>query len=270
KGAGVHLFVGHFDYLMTTVLVMAAPAMVLLLVVDLSFGLVNRYAPQLNVFALTLPIKAWISTAVILLLIGVYVEIVLKRLAASGALLSLRDRAFAGAGAARSSAPGVAHALGPVQHLGHRLEELLADVVVELDPLVQPARQGDVLHDRHARLLGGAADHLGLVAFALGDDHGQVGGAVLVLQCDCDVGRIRHDDTGSPDGAEHVLLRPLLVQLAAALIDVRVTLALLHLLLDVALAHAQLLQVGVLLVGRVECGDEEEHEHRPHDDADQT
>ena len=93
-GGGVHVFVGHFDYLMTTLLVMAAPAMVLLLVVDLTFGLVNRYAPQLNVFALTLPIKAWIATAVILLLIGVYVEIVLKRLAANRGLLDLLDRAF--------------------------------------------------------------------------------------------------------------------------------------------------------------------------------
>lgn len=91
---GMGVFVGHFDYLMTTMLVMAAPAMVLLLVIDLTFGLVNRYAPQLNVFALTLPIKAWIATAVILLLIGVYMEIVLKRLAANRGLLDLLDRAF--------------------------------------------------------------------------------------------------------------------------------------------------------------------------------
>ncbi|KGO98713.1 type III secretion system export apparatus subunit SctT [Novilysobacter defluvii] len=94
NNTGVHLFVGHFDYLMTTLLVMAAPAMVLLLVIDLTFGLVNRYAPQLNVFALTLPIKAWIATAVILLLVGVYVEIVLKRLAANRGLLNLLDHVF--------------------------------------------------------------------------------------------------------------------------------------------------------------------------------
>ena len=94
NSSGLHLFIGHFDYLMTTLLVMAAPAMVLLLVIDLTFGLVNRYAPQLNVFALTLPIKAWIATAVILLLIGVYVEIVLKRLAANRGLLDLLDQVF--------------------------------------------------------------------------------------------------------------------------------------------------------------------------------
>lgn len=91
---GMDLFVGHFSYMMTAVLVMAAPAMVLLLVIDLSFGLVNRYAPQLNVFALTLPIKAWIATAVILLLLGVYVEIILKRLGANRGLLELMQKAF--------------------------------------------------------------------------------------------------------------------------------------------------------------------------------
>ena len=91
---GMALFVGHFSYMMTAVLVMAAPAMVLLLIVDLSFGLVNRYAPQLNVFALTLPIKAWIATGVILLLLGVYAEILLDRLDTNRGLLQLMQKAF--------------------------------------------------------------------------------------------------------------------------------------------------------------------------------
>ena len=37
--------------MITTVLVMAAPGDGGVLIIDLSFGLVNRYAPQLNVFA---------------------------------------------------------------------------------------------------------------------------------------------------------------------------------------------------------------------------
>src|SRR5690606_6453097 len=91
---GRELFIGQFSYLMTALLVMAAPALILLLLVDLSFGLVNRYAPQLNVFALTLPIKAWIATGMILLLLGVYVEMVLKKLGENRALLEVLDRAF--------------------------------------------------------------------------------------------------------------------------------------------------------------------------------
>lgn len=93
---GMHLFVGQFSYLMTAMLVLAAPVMVVLLLIDLSFGLVNRYAPQLNVFALTLPIKAWLATAMILLMIGVYVEIVIKRLSDNSGLLDALRRALGG------------------------------------------------------------------------------------------------------------------------------------------------------------------------------
>lgn len=91
---GMNLFVGQFDFMMTTVLVLAAPVMVVMLIIDLSFGLVNRYAPQLNVFALTMPIKAWLATALILLLIGVYVEILLERLGSNRYLLGLIRQAL--------------------------------------------------------------------------------------------------------------------------------------------------------------------------------
>lgn len=93
-GASVNLFIGQFSYFGTALLVMAAPAMVLLLLIDLSFGLVNRFAPQLNVFALTLPIKSWIASAVIMLMLGVLVEVVLQQLGDNRALLTLLDEAF--------------------------------------------------------------------------------------------------------------------------------------------------------------------------------
>src|SRR3546814_10813639 len=83
KVAWIHLFVGQFSYLMTAALLLAAPAIVIMLIIDLSFGLVNRYAPSLNVFALTLPIRAWLSTAVSLLMIGALMDFVLQRLGRS-------------------------------------------------------------------------------------------------------------------------------------------------------------------------------------------
>ncbi|WP_129137026.1 type III secretion system export apparatus subunit SctT [Luteimonas sp. YGD11-2] len=92
---GVNLFVGHFSFFMTTVLVLAAPAIVILLVIDMSFGLVNRYAPQLNVFALTLPIKAWLATGIILMMLGVFIEVLVGRLGDSRALVELLNRIFA-------------------------------------------------------------------------------------------------------------------------------------------------------------------------------
>ena len=91
---GVNLFVGHFSFFMTTVLVLAAPAIVILLVIDMSFGLVNRYAPQLNVFALTLPIKAWLATGIILMMLGVFIEVLVGRLGDSRALVELLNRIF--------------------------------------------------------------------------------------------------------------------------------------------------------------------------------
>src|SRR3546814_33031 len=94
KVAGIHLFVGQFSYLMTVALLRAAPAIVIMLIIDLSFGLVNRYAPSLNVFALTLPIKAWLSTAVILLMIGALMDFVLQRLGDSRGFLDVLQKAF--------------------------------------------------------------------------------------------------------------------------------------------------------------------------------
>ncbi|WP_058835899.1 type III secretion system export apparatus subunit SctT [Luteimonas abyssi] len=92
--SGVNLFVGHFSFFMTTVLVLAAPAIVILLVIDMSFGLVNRYAPQLNVFALTLPIKAWLATGIILMMLGVFIEVLVGRLGDSRALVETLNRIF--------------------------------------------------------------------------------------------------------------------------------------------------------------------------------
>jgi len=94
KLAGMHLFVGQFSYLMTAALLLAAPAIVIMLLIDLSFGLVNRYAPSLNVFALTLPLKAWLATAVILLMLGALMDFVLGRLGDSRGFLELLQKAL--------------------------------------------------------------------------------------------------------------------------------------------------------------------------------
>lgn len=91
---GMNLFVGQFNFMMTTVLVMAAPVMVVLLIIDLSFGLVNRYAPSLNVFALTLQIKAWLATAIILLMLGSLMEFIIQRLGDSRGFLDVLQRVF--------------------------------------------------------------------------------------------------------------------------------------------------------------------------------
>lgn len=91
---GMEMFIGEFAYVMSAVVVLAAPVMVFMLLVDMVFGLMNRFAPQLNVFALTMPIKAWVATAMIFLLIGLYVEIIMDRLMVNRGLMEALQRVF--------------------------------------------------------------------------------------------------------------------------------------------------------------------------------
>ena len=53
---------------------LAAPAMVALLLTDLFFGLVNRVAPQINVFFLSLPVKMGVGLAVVLVSLPLFKE----------------------------------------------------------------------------------------------------------------------------------------------------------------------------------------------------
>ena len=87
--AGRDLMIEQFGGLLATTLMLAAPALVILSLIDLSLGFVNRYAPQLNVFALTLSIKAWVATWIVLLMLGTFVEVLMRRLAENCGLLQL-------------------------------------------------------------------------------------------------------------------------------------------------------------------------------------
>jgi flagellar biosynthetic protein FliR len=51
---------------------LAAPAMIALLLTDLFFGIVNRVAPQINVFFLSLPVKMAVGLIVVLIALPLY------------------------------------------------------------------------------------------------------------------------------------------------------------------------------------------------------
>jgi type III secretion protein T len=87
--AGRDLMIEQFEAVLATTLMLAAPALVILSLIDLCLGLVNRYAPQLNVFPLTLSIKAWTATWIVLLTLGTFVEVLMRRLADSRGLLQV-------------------------------------------------------------------------------------------------------------------------------------------------------------------------------------
>ncbi|WP_066546590.1 MULTISPECIES: type III secretion system export apparatus subunit SctT [unclassified Sphingomonas] len=78
---GLVLFEGEFGRLMTLAVVLAAPVIVFLYVVDASLGLLNRFAQQLNVFQLSMSIKAWAATALVLMLIPLFAQLLVGEIA---------------------------------------------------------------------------------------------------------------------------------------------------------------------------------------------
>jgi len=84
---GVGLFIDHFGFVMTQGLLMAAPVMVMLSVVDIGMGLVNRYAQQMNVLQFSLAVKFWLRTWGFFLILGIIVEVLLRALADYGSVL---------------------------------------------------------------------------------------------------------------------------------------------------------------------------------------
>jgi len=71
------VFEGEFGRLTALALVFAGPILVMLYVVDAALGLLNRFAQQLNVFSLSLSIKSWAATALLLVLVPVMAQAVL-------------------------------------------------------------------------------------------------------------------------------------------------------------------------------------------------
>ncbi|MCR5536523.1 MAG: flagellar biosynthetic protein FliR [Succinivibrio sp.] len=63
------------NLVMSYALVLCAPFMLVSLMTDLSLGLINRFAPQLNVFILSMPIKSGLCAVLILFFVQPYMEI---------------------------------------------------------------------------------------------------------------------------------------------------------------------------------------------------
>lgn len=89
---GVGFFADQFNFIMTAVMMFSAPALVITTLLDIAMGLVNRYAQQLNVFSLAMPIKSWLSTWVLLLALGAIVEVVVRSIAQNAQLLDTLRR----------------------------------------------------------------------------------------------------------------------------------------------------------------------------------
>lgn len=59
------LLLAHFGWYMATMFALAAPMLLVCFLVDLGMGLMNRFAPQLNVFFLAMPVKSGLTMALL-------------------------------------------------------------------------------------------------------------------------------------------------------------------------------------------------------------
>jgi type III secretion protein T len=82
--AGVQLFETQFGRIMALTLLVAAPALVLLYLVDGVLGLVNRFAQQLNVFSLSMSLKAVAATWIIWVQLSSLVQLLQEDLLSRG------------------------------------------------------------------------------------------------------------------------------------------------------------------------------------------
>lgn len=80
KLAGVTLFESAFAQFAGLTFMMAAPALVLLYSIDLSLGLMNRYAPQLNLISISMSLKGLAAVLAWLVMLGTLINTLISRI----------------------------------------------------------------------------------------------------------------------------------------------------------------------------------------------
>lgn len=89
------LFEAEFGRLMALMLMLAAPVIVMLFVVDGAMGVINRYAPNLNLLVLSAPIKSTLATIALLLMLGSTIDLLAQEMRSRpGELLQLLQQMF--------------------------------------------------------------------------------------------------------------------------------------------------------------------------------
>jgi type III secretion protein T len=82
---GRELFTGEFGRIMALTVLISAPALVLLYVIDGVLGLVNRFAQQLNVFSVSMSLKAAAGAWIVLVQVTTLVQLLQDDLLTRGA-----------------------------------------------------------------------------------------------------------------------------------------------------------------------------------------
>jgi type III secretion protein T len=83
------LMLRQADSLMTMTIKLAAPVVVVLLLLDVALGLLNRFVPQFNVFMISMPVKAALALLILALSLSILYEGVRDFFSADGGLFEL-------------------------------------------------------------------------------------------------------------------------------------------------------------------------------------
>jgi len=90
----VDLFVDQFSLLVKSVLVLAGPMLIVCFLTDLGLGLINRFAPQLNVFFLSMPVKSGLALFLLIIYVRVLMTIFGDNIMEMNALFQFLQEAF--------------------------------------------------------------------------------------------------------------------------------------------------------------------------------
>jgi type III secretion protein T len=89
------VFEAEFGRLMLLATMIAAPVIVILFVLEGALGLMNRYAPNLNLLAIALPLKALVAVLLVAVLLGTTVDLMVREFTTRHlGLLPLVERLF--------------------------------------------------------------------------------------------------------------------------------------------------------------------------------
>jgi type III secretion protein T len=71
----VSSFEGALGRIMLLMLMLAGPVLVVLYVIDAALGLVNRYAPSINLLTIAPPVKSLLALGVVMVLLGSIIDL---------------------------------------------------------------------------------------------------------------------------------------------------------------------------------------------------
>lgn len=70
----VHFFYGQFELLMKLAVLMSAPLILAMFLAEFGLALISRFAPQLNVFSLAMPIKSAIASVLLIVYLALMMD----------------------------------------------------------------------------------------------------------------------------------------------------------------------------------------------------